>query len=287
VGWLSVRSVSGKPAAAVRRLAAVALAWLLVGQWPGPPASAASAAACGAPPVVLFADGASGQAVSFSKEAHSVAWTTTDGRVLAAANVRFFGSGPGLTLVGRTDDLTVVLRADLAAGRLEGAAVERTGPASHRVRTTHTISVVRGPVQWTPCLAGGGTTAAPTPTRTPTPARAPTPFRAPTPTRTPIAASGCVTSIVATVKYPHLGGGTQTLSVHAADAHGGAVSGAVGHATVHYSTRDRDLDIPATNAHGDAHVSWSVGGPRGLVTIDVTETAGGCTATTTVGFTGR
>ena len=97
----------------------------------------------------------------------------------------------------------------------------------------------------------------------------------------------CVAGVSASVKYPQLGGGLQTLYVTVDDANGNPVADAAGSAHVQYSTTSRDLPLPPTGADGGAAVSWYVGGPRGTVTITVTETSGGCTATVTTSFQGR
>jgi hypothetical protein len=145
---------------------------------------------------------------------------------------------------------------------------------------------------------GAGQTAAPTltppaPAPLPTARPAPSPTRPVVPTPTPLptspsgAGSGCVSAVQASVKFPQLGGGTQTLYVTTVNAAGQPVAGATGSAHVRYSTTSRDLALSPTDARGSAQVSWSVGGPRGTVTVTVTESAGGCTAAGTTTFQGR
>jgi len=103
----------------------------------------------------------------------------------------------------------------------------------------------------------------------------------------PAAQAGCVATVQASVKYPQLGGGTQTLYVTADDASGAPVAGAQGSAYVQYRTTSRSLALTDTDAGGNTAASWNVGGPRGTVGITVTETSGGCTATGSTSFQGR
>ena len=103
----------------------------------------------------------------------------------------------------------------------------------------------------------------------------------------PAASTGCVATVDASVKYPQLGGGTQTVFVTADDANGNPVGGATGDAYVQYSTTSRDIPLTATDGSGATATSWSVGGPKGTVTITVTEHAGGCAATGSTSFQGR
>ena len=123
------------------------------------------------------------------------------------------------------------------------------------------------------------------------PAAPPTRPAAPSPTPLPTAPSGtssaCVATVRVSVKFPQLGGGTQTVYITAANAAGQAVGGASGSAHVRYATTSRDLALPQTDAAGTASVTWAVGGPRGTVTVTASETAGGCTATGSTTFQGR
>src|SRR5205814_626983 len=107
------------------------------------------------------------------------------------------------------------------------------------------------------------------------------------PTRTSTPNQSCVASVAASVHSAQLGGGAQTLYVTALSASGKGVPGATGVAVVHYSTTRKDLALPVTGADGRAAVTWDPGGPKGKVTISVTESGGGCTATGSTNFQGR
>lgn len=103
----------------------------------------------------------------------------------------------------------------------------------------------------------------------------------------PAPGPNCVALVEASVKFPQLGGGTQTVIAVAKNATGAPVAGAQGSAFVQYSTTSRTVSLPNTSASGATSASWSVGGPRGTVGVTVTESAGGCTATGGTSFEGR
>ena len=91
--------------------------------------------------------------------------------------------------------------------------------------------------------------------------------------------------VSSSVKFPTLGGGTQTL--YATVALGGEpVQGADVDITVYYKTVTRYFSASPTGANGKTQLSWSVGRPRGgyTVRIEVVATYRGQTARTTTGF---
>jgi hypothetical protein len=117
----------------------------------------------------------------------------------------------------------------------------------------------------------------------------PTPV-APAASPAPAASSGganCVARVAASVKYPRLGVGTQTLYVVARNAGGAPVAGATGWAHVQYQTTSRAVPLPATDQSGEAAASWPVLGQGGEITVSIVEAAGGCTAIGAANFQGE
>ena len=100
-------------------------------------------------------------------------------------------------------------------------------------------------------------------------------------------APDCVARVDVSVKFPQLGGGTQTAFITAVNAASAPVARANGEMVVNYSTTSRSFRLAPTDARGTTGGQWSVGGPRGQVLVTVTETAGGCTATGSTTFQGR
>lgn len=92
-------------------------------------------------------------------------------------------------------------------------------------------------------------------------------------------------AVSASVKFPTLGGGTQTLYA-TVTKDGQPVQGAEVSITVYYKTVTRAFTGPATGPDGKTQIMWSVGRPRGgyTVRIEVVATYQGQRATTTTGF---
>jgi hypothetical protein len=113
----------------------------------------------------------------------------------------------------------------------------------------------------TPTQAAPTATAIP-PTPTLIPPTSFPPTNTPAPATVPVQSvnSSCVANVAASVKYPHLGGVTQTLYVVATNASSGAVAGASRTAYAQYSTIGRNLILPATASDGTTAVARSVGG---------------------------
>jgi hypothetical protein len=108
-----------------------------------------------------------------------------------------------------------------------------------------------------------------------------------TPTPRPGNTSVCVARVEATVKFPTLKGGTQTVNARVLDATGNPIVGASAEALVRYSTTTRSLPLRPTDANGRTSTAWNVGGPKGTVYVDVTASGGGCRVQTTTTFQGR
>jgi beta-lactamase superfamily II metal-dependent hydrolase len=92
-------------------------------------------------------------------------------------------------------------------------------------------------------------------------------------------------AVSASVKFPSLGGGTQTLYA-TVTLSGQPVQGADVGITVYYKTVTRTFTASPTGSNGKTQISWSVGRPRGgyTVRIEVVATYQGQTASTTTGF---
>ena len=92
-------------------------------------------------------------------------------------------------------------------------------------------------------------------------------------------------AVSASVKFPSLGGGTQTLYA-TVTLDGWPVQGADVGITVYYKTVTRTFTGSPTGADGKTQISWSVGRPRGgyTVRIKVVATYQGQSASTTTGF---
>lgn len=91
--------------------------------------------------------------------------------------------------------------------------------------------------------------------------------------------------VSASVKFPTLGGGTQTLYA-TVTFNGQPVQGADVSITVHYKTVTRYFSGPLTGPDGKTQIMWSIGRPGGgyTVRIEVVATYKGQTAKTTTGF---
>jgi len=91
--------------------------------------------------------------------------------------------------------------------------------------------------------------------------------------------------VSASVKFPTLGGGTQTLYA-TVTLDGQPVQGADVSITVYYKTVTRYFSGPLTGPDGKTQIMWSVGRPRGgyTVRIEVVATYKGQTAKTATGF---
>jgi len=92
-------------------------------------------------------------------------------------------------------------------------------------------------------------------------------------------------AVSSSVKFPTLGGGTQTLYA-TVTLDGQPVQGADVSITVYYKTVTRAFTASPTGADGRTQISWSVGRPRGgyTVRIKVVATYQGQSASTTTGF---
>ncbi|MBA7571078.1 hypothetical protein ES708_12834 [subsurface metagenome] len=92
-------------------------------------------------------------------------------------------------------------------------------------------------------------------------------------------------AVSASVKFPSLGGGTQTLYA-TVTLNGQPVQGAAVGITVYYKTVTRTFTASPTGSDGKTQISWSVGRPRGgyTVRIEVVATYQSQTASTTTGF---
>ncbi|MBA7676002.1 hypothetical protein ES703_84242 [subsurface metagenome] len=92
-------------------------------------------------------------------------------------------------------------------------------------------------------------------------------------------------AVSSSVKFPSLGGGTQTLYAMVT-LDGQPVQGAEVSITVYYKTVTRAFAAMPTGADGKTRISWSVGRPRGgyTVRIKVVATYQGQNANTTTGF---
>src|SRR5438445_13500571 len=95
-----------------------------------PSAGEAAGEAC-----VSYADAASGNAVVFPLSGQSIAFRTNDGQVLGGPATRHWTSVRRTTIVYSSREVTIVMQAVPARGRVQAALVQRTyiGAASQPV----------------------------------------------------------------------------------------------------------------------------------------------------------
>lgn len=130
-------------------------------------------ALCELPPIAVEAAAESGSAVSFSVPGATIVWTTPDGRRLTAAPATIRRTTTRATASFQSRDLTIIVRADLVRGLVQGSAVERLPgygvvpprdprrPKPVRIRPdpnrrSYTLSTRTGVSLGGACLAGPG-----------------------------------------------------------------------------------------------------------------------------------